>query len=198
MKNLKSIFILIILLLNLFNSVFMLQAGESDFNGISLTKGFKDIKNHNPCLTQKFTADPGLLEYNGRIYVYGTNDGYFQQSAPAKNEYGRINTINVMSSADLVNWSDHGSINVAGSNGIAKWASNSWAPTAAHKTINGKEKFFVYFANNASGIEVLTADSPTGPWSDPLGRALISRSTPNCNVEWLFDPAVLVDENGNG
>ena len=82
--------------------------------------------------------------------------------------------INVMSSADLVNWSDHGSINVAGSNGIAKWASNSWAPTAAHKTINGKEKFFVYFANNASGIGVLTGDSPTGPWSDPLGRALIN------------------------
>ena len=198
MNRFKSIFILAIILLNLFNSVSMLQGGESDFNGISLTKGFKDIKNHNPCLTQKFTADPGLLEYNGRIYVYGTNDGYWQQNTPAKNEYGKINTINVMSSADLVNWSDHGTIDVAGSNGIAKWASNSWAPTAAHKTINGKEKFFLYFANNASGIGVLVADSPTGPWSDPLGRALISRSTPNCNVEWLFDPAVLVDDNGNG
>ena len=195
MKN-HSFFILVLLFLNIIHS--SLQAGASDFNGISLTKGFKDLKNHNPCMTQKFSADPGLLEYNGRVYVYGTNDGYLQDKAPVKNEYSKINTINVMSSADLVNWSDHGTINVAGSNGIAKWAGNSWAPTACHKTINGKEKFFLYFANNANGIGVLTADSPTGPWSDPLGKALITRQTPNCNVEWLFDPAVLVDSDGTG
>ena len=138
------------------------------------------------------------MEYNGRVYVYGTNDGYLQNNKPAKNEYGRINTINVMSSADLVNWSDHGTISVAGNGGAAKWAANSWAPTAGHKAINGKEKFFVYFANNASGIGVLVADSPTGPFTDPIGKALISRQTPNCNVEWLFDPAVLVDKDGTG
>ena len=194
----KSILILGLILINLFNHVVMLQGGESDFNGINLSKSFKDIKNHNPCLTQKFTADPGLLEYNGRVYVYGTNDGYLQPNAPEKNTYGQIKTINVMSSEDLVNWSDHGTINVAGSEGVAKWAGNSWAPTAAHKNINGKEKFFLYFANNANGIGVLTSDSPTGPWTDPLGRALITRQTPNCNVEWLFDPAVLVDSNGDG
>lgn len=61
--------------------------------------------------------------------------------------------------------------------------------------IDGKPKFFLYFANNGSGIGVLTADSPTGPWTDPLGKELISRSTPNCgNVAWLFDPAVYYDE----
>ncbi|MBP3800505.1 MAG: family 43 glycosylhydrolase [Clostridia bacterium] len=197
MKN-KSFIILGLILLNLFNQIYTLQGGESDFNGINLAKSFKDLKNHNPCLTQKFSADPGVMEYNGRVYVYGTNDGYLQSTTPAKNEYGRINQINVMSSADLVNWSDHGTINVAGSNGAAKWAANSWAPTAAHKTINGKEKFFLYFANNASGIGVLVSDSPTGPWTDPIGGPLISRSTPNCNVEWLFDPAVFVDSDGNG
>ena len=198
MKQLKSNLILILLLLNLLNTSLALQGGASDFNGVTLTKGFKDVKNHNPCLTQKFSADPGLLEYNGRIYVYATNDGYLQTNKPAKNEYGQIKGINVMSSADLVNWSDHGTIDVAGSNGAAKWAGNSWAPTAAHKKIDGKEKFFLYFANNANGIGVLTADSPTGPWKDPLGKALITRQTANCNVEWLFDPAVLVDSDGTG
>ncbi len=192
----KPILFVYILLLNSFQSI--ISSGEGDFVGITITRGFKDIKNHNPCLTQKFTADPGLLEYNGRIYVYGTNDGYLQAQTPAKNEYGKINTINVMSSDDLVNWSDHGTIEVAGPNGAAKWAGNSWAPTAAHKVINGKEKFFLYFANNASGIGVLTSDSPTGPWTDPIGGPLISRSTPNCNVEWLFDPAVFVDSDGTG
>ena len=196
--KIKSFLVLGLLLLNLFNSVITLQAGEGDFNGVNPAKSWKDIKNHNPCYTQKFTADPGVMEYNGRVYVYGTNDGYLQGNKPAKNEYGRINQVNMMSSADLVNWADHGSINVAGGNGAAKWAANSWAPTAGHKTVNGKEQFFLYFANNASGIGVLVADSPTGPWKDPIGKALISRQTPNCNVEWLFDPAVLVDTDGTG
>ena len=196
--KIKSFLIIALILLNLFTSVKTLTGGESDFSGVNPAKSWKDIKNHNPCYTQKFSADPGVMEYNGRIYVYGTNDGYLQSNRPAKNEYGRINKINVMSSADLVNWSDHGTIDAAGTDGLAKWAANSWAPTAAHKTIDGKEKFFVYFANNASGIGVLVADSPTGPFKDPLGKALIDRGTPNCNVEWLFDPAVLVDEDGTG
>ena len=138
------------------------------------------------------------MEYNGRVYVYGTNDGYLQSNKPAIMEYGRINTINVMSSADLVNWSDHGTISVTGNSGAAKWAANSWAPTAGYKTINGKENFFLYLANNDSGIGVLVADSPTGPFTDPIGKALISRQTPNCNVEWLFNPAVLVDKDDTG
>ena len=195
--KIKSVLILGLLLLNLFNSV--ISEGAADFNGISIKKGLKDIKNHNPCMTQKFSADPGVMVYNGRVYVYSTHDGLLQSSSPgAENVYSKIAELNIMSSSDMVNWSDHGTIQVAGSAGVAKWASNSWAPTAAHKKINGKEKFFLYFANNASGIGVITADSPTGPWTDPLGRALITKSTPNCNVEWLFDPAVFVDDNGTG
>jgi arabinoxylan arabinofuranohydrolase len=196
MRKGKSVFILTLLLLNLFSMTIAGRAG--DFYGINLARGFKDIKNHNPIITHKFTADPGLLEYNGFVYVYGTNDGSLEGYTPAKNVYSKITTINIMSSADLVNWSDHGTITVAGPNGIARWAGNAWAPTACHKKINGKEQFFLYFANNASGIGVLVADSPTGPWRDPLGKPLISRQTPNSNVEWLFDPAVFVDNDGTG
>ena len=192
----NSLFILGMILLNLFNSV--ISGGAADFNGINVARGHKDVKNHNPIITQKFSADPGVMEYNGRLYVYATNDGILQSKTPAKNEYSKINTLNIMSSSDLVNWYDHGTIQVAGSNGVAKWASNSWAPTAAHKKINGKEKFFLYFANNGGGIGVLTSDSPVGPWTDPLRRPLITKGTPNCNVDWLFDPAVLVDNDGNG
>lgn len=172
---------------------------EAAFQGITLTKGYKDLSNHNPCVTQKFSADPGAMEYNGRVYVYATNDGDQNLQNPSENTYGQIKQINVMSSADMVNWTDHGSIDVAGAGGAASWASNSWAPCAAHKTINGKEKFFLYFANSGGGIGVLTSDSPTGPWKDPIGKALITKSTPNCSsVEWLFDPAVLVDDDGTG
>ena len=57
-------------------------------------------------------------------------------------------------------------------------------------------KFFIYFANGGNGIGVISSDSPVGPFVDPIGCALISRQTPNCaNVEWLFDPAVWVDDD---
>ena len=194
--KIKTSLILCLLLLNLFNSV--ISGGAADFNGISIKRGFKDIKNHNPCMTQKFSADPGVMVYNGRVYVYSTNDGNLQSTTPVKNVYSKIGTLNIMSTSDMVNWSDHGTIQVAGAGGIAKWAASSWAPTAAHKVINGKERFFLYFANSGGGIGVLSADSPTGPFIDPIGRPLITKSTPNCNVEWLFDPAVLVDSDGTG
>ncbi|ORX42742.1 Arabinanase/levansucrase/invertase [Piromyces finnis] len=177
------------------------SAAESDFNGIRTAKSYKDIKNHNPVNTLKFSADPGVMVYDGRVYVYATDDGHVDQlgNNPETNTYGQINTINVMSSDDLVNWIDHGSIPAAGRNGAAKWANNSWAPTAAHKKINGKEKFFLYFANSGNGIGVLSSDSPTGPFTDPLGGPIISRSLPNCNnIVWLFDPAVFVDDDGTG
>lgn len=153
----------------------------------------------NPLVSHKFGADPYALVFDGRVYLYTTNDvlEYSEDGSVKDNTYGNINKIGVISSADLVNWTDHGVISVAGPEGAAKWATQSWAPAIAHKVINGQDKFFLYFANNASGIGVLEGDSPTGPWKDPIGKALILRSTPGVEkVTWLFDPAVLVDDDG--
>ena len=155
----------------------------------------------NPIISHKYGADPYALVYNGRVYIYMTSDTlvYDEQGKEAEVQYGIINTISVVSSEDMVNWTDHGEIPVAGPQGIAKWAKNSWAPAIAHKTINGKEKFFLYFANNGSGIGVLVGDTPIGPWLDPLGQVMISNDIPGVKgVWWLFDPAVLVDDDGTG
>ena len=176
-------------------------AMEALFAGITPTASYKADGENNPLFTQRFGADPGVMEYNGRVYVYTTNDviEYDSNGKVTENTYAQVNKINCLSSEDLVNWTDHGAIPVAGTDGIAKWATCSWAPCAAHKTINGKEKFFLYFCNGGNGVSVLTADSPTGPWTDPLGKALITRATPNCSdITWLFDPAVMVDDDGTG
>lgn len=176
-------------------------AMEQLFSTITPTVSYKNSGENNPLYTQRFGADPGVMEYNGRIYVYTTNDivEYDSSGNVTENTYALVNKINCISSDDMVNWTDHGAINVAGPNGIATWATCSWAPCAAHKTINGKEKFFLYFCNGGNGVSVLTSDSPTGPWSDPLGHALITRSTANCSdITWLFDPAVFVDDDGTG
>lgn len=155
----------------------------------------------NPLVSHKYGADPYALVFGGRVYLYMTNDmlEYDESGKVKENTYGNINKISVISSDDLVNWTDHGEIAAAGPEGAAKWATQSWAPAAAHKVIDGKDKFFLYFANNASGIGVLSSDSPVGPWIDPIGEALILRSTPGVeDVTWLFDPAVLVDDDGKG
>ena len=176
-------------------------AMEAIFKNVNVASSYKKDGENNPLYTQRFGADPGVMEYNGRVYVYMTNDvvEYDSNGQVTENTYGQVNKINCISSDDMVNWTDHGAIEVAGANGAAKWASLSWAPCAAHKTINGKEKFFLYFCNGGNGVCVLTADSPTGPWSDPLGHELVTRAVPNCgNIPWLFDPAVFVDDDGTG
>ena len=177
------------------------EAGTLADAGVTPLPAYKRFTENNPLYTQRFGADPGVMEYGGRFYVYMTDDivEYDGLGKVKENSYSQIRCINCISSADLVNWTDHGRIQVAGPMGIATWATNSWAPCAAHKIIDGREKFFLYFCNGGNGIGVLTADSPTGPWRDELGHLLITRQTPNCaNVVWLFDPAVMVDEDGTG
>lgn len=165
---------------------------------IGRTKGYKEIHQTNPIMTQRFGADPFAMEYDRRVYVYMTNDilEYDAAGNMIENTYQKINTINCVSSADMVNWTDHGSLPVAGPDGAAKWARNSWAPAAAHKKINGRERFFLYFADSARGIGVISSDTPIGPWEDPIGGPLASKNTPNCaDVVWCFDPAVFVDKD---
>ncbi len=182
--------------------------GASKLTDMQLLMAKKAVKmqsENNPFAIHKFSADPAVLVYNDTVYIYATNDNQEVEVTKGEksNGYGNINTLNVFSSKDLVNWTDHGEIAVGGKrnvNGAARWANNSWAPAIAYKKIDGKDKFFLYFADNGSGIGVLTSDSPTGPFKDPLGTQLVSWSTPNIRggVIWLFDPAVLVDDDGNG
>lgn len=140
-----------------------------------------------------------LLSDTFLVYFYMTADAfeYDAEGNIVENTYNLINTINVISTDDMVNFTDHGAIWAASDKGAATWAKNSWAPAAAWKEIDGKPRFFLYFADAGGGIGVLQSDSPIGPFVDPLGEALISKNTPNCSdVLWLFDPAVLVDDDG--
>lgn len=169
---------------------------------LNLTPTYKELKEgtigNNPLFTQSFMADPTAVEYNGRLYIYGTHDviEFNNSGKPVSNAY-HTDELHVISSADLVNWTDHGTIDVGE---IASWAKNSWAPTITKKEVNGEMKFYIYFANGGNGIGVIEGDSPLGPWRAPTDGALISRNTPNCStkeVPWLFDPAVLVDDDGS-
>ena len=181
---------------NVSNATASIPLVKSENNAIA-----KLLGNSNPLIDYDYGADPFALVYGGRVYVYMTADQYEydEEGNLIDNTYQLINKLHVISSADMVNWTDHGFIQVAGPNGVAKWATYSWAPAIAYKQIDGVDKFFLYFCNSGGGIGVLEGDSPVGPWRDPNGKALITGSTPGVQgVPWVFDPAVMVDDDGTG
>ena len=45
-----------------------------EVNDGSFKQCYKDKANNNPITTQRYSADPSVMVYNGRVYVYATND----------------------------------------------------------------------------------------------------------------------------
>ncbi len=143
-----------------------------------------------PIISHRYLADPGAMVYNGRVYLYCSNDdenaddgegGYLMQS------------IVCVSSSDMKNWTDHGVVFRVPRD--ASWANRSWAPSVVE--LNGK--FYLYFGDGGSGIGVASADNPLGPFKDPLDDLLIKTSTPGvlpADNMWLFDPMTFIDDDG--
>lgn len=162
-------------------------------------KYYKGLNEGNPISSNRFCADPTAVEYEGRLYVYGTSDHqqYEGVGVNGKNTYDKIKSIEMFSTDDMVNWTYHGVINVKE---VAPWIINSWAPSiVSRKEADGLTHFYLYFSNNGTGVGVITATSPTGPWSDPLGTPLIMAGMPK--VEGVlnpFDPGVCIDDKGVG
>lgn len=174
-----------------------------DTADLTLTTSFRDRNSvskesvNSLLVAQRFIADPTTIEYNGRLYVYGTTDEIeFDKYGNVIENVYNTHTLSCLSTDDMVNWKDEGKIDVTK---LTTYAQKSWAPSIVSKEINGKTKFFIYYTTGGDGIGVLEADHPTGPWKDPLGKRIIDRSLPTCSeaeVPWLFDPGVFVDDDG--
>ncbi|MBQ7991210.1 MAG: family 43 glycosylhydrolase [Oscillospiraceae bacterium] len=162
----------------------------------SLTEKFRTTS--EVLSSEYFCADPTAVEYKDRLYVYGTCDHqqYEEKGANEENTYEKIKSISVFSTSDMENWIYHGVIDVGSA---APWILNSWAPSVvSREEEDGKTHFYMYFSNSGCGVGVLTATDPLGPWTDPLGKPLISTSTKglkDCPVP--FDPGAVIDDNGD-
>src|SRR5665647_3233994 len=98
-----------------------------------------------PIVSHRHLADSGSLVYNGRVYLYCSND----DENPGDNKAGyQMKSIVCVSSSDLKNWTDHGIVFEVPKN--CMWASKSWAPSPAERD----GKFFLYFGNGGNGIGV--------------------------------------------
>jgi len=155
---------------------------------ITLCSVTSQLMGDYPIASHRYLADPSVLVTEDRVYIYCSND----DESPVEGGYNIPNVI-CISSSDMKNWTDHGSVFRASED--TTWATKSWAPAAAAR--NGK--YYLYFGNGGANIGVAVSDSPTGPFKDPLGKPLITHSTPGVQPArnmWLFDPAVFIDDDG--
>lgn len=136
----------------------------------------------NPIVQTHFGPDPAPMVYNGTLYAYVGDD------IPGFDFY-YMTKWHVLSTTDMVNWTDHGSPISLES---FKWARDrAWAA----QCIERKGKFYWYICaqtdKNDMAIGVAVSDSPTGPFKDALGKPLIT------NGSWSnIDPTVWIDDDG--
>lgn len=168
--------------------------------GEELATPYKAPGTGNPISPCIYCADPTAIEYDGRLYVYGTNDHqqYVANGGAGENNYGAIKSLVIFSTDDLVNWTYHGIIDVGAVCG--SWCAASWAPSIVSRVEDdGLTHFYLYFSNSGGGVGVITSTSPVGPWKSPLKKTLISHSTPGASDStWPFDPGVVIDSTGTG
>ena len=163
---------------------------------------YKGVGNGNPISGSVFCADPTALDYEGRLYVYGSNDHqqFIKNGKKGDNGYGDIKSLVVFSTDDMSNWTFHGTIDVNKLCSSWGWQfAASWAPSAVwrkHPT-SGKDESFIYFANSAGSVGVLKGYSPIGPFTSPLSAPMINGNSSGVSpCKWCFDPGAVVDENG--
>ena len=137
----------------------------------------------NPFVQTWYTSDPAPMVHGDRMYVY---TGHDEDNA----DFFWMQEWRVYSTADMVNWQDHGSPLALES---FSWADDrAWAA----QTIERNGKFYWYICAHSNikkgmAIGVAVSDSPTGPFRDAIGKPLFD------NGSWdNIDPTVMIDDDG--
>lgn len=140
-------------------------------------------KSGNP-IFEGWYADPEGVVFEKEYWIYPT------YSAP----YDEQIFIDAFSSKNLVEWEKHHSVLSAKD---VNWAKRAmWAPAI----IYANDKYYLFFGANdiqcngeSGGIGVATADNPSGPFKDALGKPLIDKIV---NGAQPIDQFVFKDDDG--
>ncbi|MBE5928528.1 MAG: carbohydrate-binding protein [Lachnospiraceae bacterium] len=152
---------------------------------VMLPQTAKKAEAINPVVQDVYTADPApMVCSDGRLYLFSSHD-----EDVTVNGFFSMNDWKCYSTTDMVNWTDHGT---ALSYHTFSWAkdNSSWAP----QVVERDGKFYAYVPinnkNNTNCIGVAVADSPEGPYEDPIGKPLLGPTYS------FIDPTAFVDEDG--
>lgn len=151
-----------------------------------------EVKQGNPIITDKYTADAAAIVHDGKVYLYAGHD-----VCPDRENRYVMNEWLIYSSDDMVHWTEHDPVGV---NATFDWANGSaWAS----EVIERKGKFWWYVtvehgSIHGKSIGVAVSDSPTGPFKDARGSAIITNDmTTDVKISWDdIDPTVYEDEDG--
>ena len=135
----------------------------------------------NPIVQTVYTADPAPLVVDDTLYVYTSHD-------EDGSDWYVMNDWKCYSTKDMVNWTDHGT--VFSLKGLSWAKSDAWAAQCVAR--NGKYYLYVPVTSNEGKtvVGVAVADSPAGPFKDPIGKPLVSTGLGD------IDPTVFVDDDG--
>jgi len=133
----------------------------------------------NPIVQTLYTADPAPMVHGDTVYLCTSHD-----EDVTENDFFTMYDWRVYSSKDIVNWTDHGS--PFGYEDFSWATGQAWAPHCVER--DGQFYLYVPVAPNSIGVAV--ADSPLGPFSDPIDGPLVTGSYQ------YIDPSVFVDDDG--
>ncbi len=144
-----------------------------------------------PLFQTKFTADPSPLVVGDTLFLYTSHDAS-PEDIPDENEKGSAGFFMydwlLWSTTDMVNWTEHGAVASLKEFPWRSRENGAWAI----QTVERNGKYYLYAPLHGHGIGVLVADSPYGPFKDPLGKPLVWDQS-----NWFdIDPSVYTDDDG--
>lgn len=143
----------------------------------------RTVKPGEPLAVDFYTPDPAPVADGDTLWVFTGRD--------LPGSYFNMPGWQVLSTQDMKTWTNHGMVM---DTSVFKWAkqgNDAWASQAIKR--GGKWFWYVAVGDAAKGIHgigVATADSPLGPWTDPIGKPLLPGN-------WGYiDPSVFIDDDG--
>ena len=140
----------------------------------------------NPIICDRYTPDPAPYVHGDTLYLFVDHD-----ENETQNGYFTMKDWLLYSTVDMVNWTYRGT--PLTSNTFSAWAkqdNDCWASQCIER--NGKWYWYVTATIKGQaypGIGVAVADSPAGPYHDPIGQPLVQG--------WFrIDPTVMIDDDG--
>jgi hypothetical protein len=150
-----------------------------------------EVQTNLPLFQTKYTADPSPLVVGDTLFLYTSHDAS-PEDIPDVNEKSSAGFFMydwlLWSTTDMVNWTEHGAVASLKDFPWRSRENGAWAI----QTVERNGKYYLYAPLHGHGIGVLVADSPYGPFKDPLGKPLVWDQS-----NWYdIDPSVYTDADG--
>lgn len=138
---------------------------------------YQSALSQNPLVRNIGMSDPHVRVFNDTLYLFSGHDSHRDDKIWVMKDW------RVFSTTSLTDWKLETTISPK-DNYMGDTSTDCWASDAS--TRNGK--YYFYFSDRKRGVGVMQANSPAGPYSDALGKALVSP---------MHDPTIFVDDDEN-